>query len=82
VTATLPDLEILDQNGRLLKPKVIVNSPESKTFVFDTTIKNIPWFILKEAQIKLSNGKILTIPKTKFVLVDEFALNLMYSIAP
>lgn len=83
VTATLPDLEIMTADGKILKPIVSESSNGfAKNYKFDAKIKNVPWFILREAKIKLSNNKALQIPETKFTLKSEFEIDWSIPIGP
>jgi hypothetical protein len=81
VTASLPDLEIVDHKGQLLRPTITVDNND-KTYSFEAKVNQTPWFILKEANILLSNGRSLTIPETKFILDSHFKINWLISIGP
>lgn len=82
VTARLPVLEIMTDRGQRLEPRVDVVSANVTRFTYDVMIRDLPWFVVREAEIKLSSGRALTIPETKFKLGKSIALNLLIPISP
>ncbi|MBK9322707.1 MAG: hypothetical protein IPM97_07135 [Bdellovibrionaceae bacterium] len=81
----LPDLIIETPDGRVLSAKAINDGglgTNMKSFTYDTTVLNTPWFILRSAEIKLDNGKVIKIPRLKFVMTSEFLINWNEPIAP
>ncbi len=83
VSSTLPDLEIVTNAGKILKPTIAKSLYGSgNSYKFDVKVKDLPWFILREAKINLSDGQHLQMPETKFTLKSELEIDWSVPIGP
>lgn len=80
--AQLPVLEIITDRGVLLRPRVEEVGGAGRHFTYDVKIRDLPWFTLREASIRLADGRTLKIPETRFELGKTVAVNLWIPIAP
>lgn len=79
----IPELTIETPKG-IFKPNA-KNSHgdfQEKKFSYPVLISQTPWFVLQEAEIKLSSGKKLKIPKIKFEVQSETEVMWNLPIAP
>lgn len=82
VNATLPDLDIVDSTGKVLKPQSSTFLNGFKTFKYGVKVKDLPHFTLRPASMSLSDGTTVAIPEIKFTLEKELAFNFALPIAP